>query len=408
MNERYYELKKKEAEIDAAASKARSSNDYYTLVQKLREQSQNFLDLAECCPPNEKGIYASRSKEFSEKAKRWQDLHPEAFANVNQASNGGVSSDEVRNFIVDSTSTSFDDVVGCEDIKSFVRTNYIKRFSPKYKLVFSDGRGGTLEKGMLLFGLPGTGKTLIARAISTEVDATFMYVKASDLKDRFVGETEKKIRGVYEEAAKLSKEKNKPTIIFIDEIETLIPSRSGEIQNHESSAVTEFLTVLDGFEKEKMANVITIAASNFPDKIDAAAIRPGRLGAWFRVDVPDAKLRESLIKKQFSSGYSFEAGAIDAIVKKTKGFSGADVVALCGRIKSSLADKGILAIDNGLSDSAVISASSTVTLNVAEKVMKVNNSSISQKSIIELAAFEKNYNFNSENGSILEFMSHLK
>ena len=400
----YFEIEKKFNEHYKAAQEARAKNDFYNMVLNLRKASQCLIDMAECAPYDKKGPLMDRSRNLLDMAKQCEEAHPECFANTNQSGN---SSGDTTAYVVSKTGTKFEDIIGCDDVKEFVVKQYIKRFSPKYKIVFANNRGGSLERGMLLFGLPGTGKTMMARAIATEVNANFIAIKGSDLKDRFHGETEKKIRKLYDDGADLAAKEGKPTIIFIDEIETLLPSRSGEVQNYESSAVTEFLTVLDGFEKEKMSNIITIGASNYPDRIDSAAIRPGRLGAWFRIDVPDAKLREMLIKKHFSEGYTFEGSTLSSLVKKTKGFSGADVVAICDRLKSKLADKGIDAVDKGCSDDDVLAASSVITSKDVKYVLDTNNSSISQRSIIELAAFERNYNFACANGGIVEFMDKL-
>lgn len=404
MSEKYLELERSFNRYYKAAQEARSKNDFYNLVKNLRDAAQCLIDMTEHCSTDKKGPLMERSRDLLDKAKQWQEAHPECFGNTNQSSNGKGDS---KKYVVSKTGTTFNDIVGCDDVKEFVTKQYIKRFSEKYSAVFADDRGGSLERGILLFGLPGTGKTMIARAIATEVNANFISLKASDLKDRFYGETEKKIREVYEDAAALAESDKKISIIFIDEIETLLPSRSSDVQNHESSAVTEFLTVLDGFEKEKMSKIITVAASNYPNRIDAAALRPGRLGAWFRVDIPPATLREKLIKKNFSKGYTFESGAMETAVKMTKGFSSADVVAICGRIKNSLADYGIAAVDKGLSKEEVIAKSSQVSVSVIEKVLKTSNSSISQTSILELAEFEKNYNYRSKNGGIVEFMKKL-
>ena len=105
---------------------------------------------------------------------------------------------------------------------------------------------------------------------------------------------------------------------------------------------------------------------------------------------------------------SFEAGAMAAIVKKTRGYSSADVVSLCEKIKSELSDRGIVAVDRNLGNDAVVRASSNITISVIELALKTSNSSISQNSIIELAAFEKNYNYACANGGIIEFMKNLK
>ena len=407
MNEKYSELKREFDQYYKQAQECRTKGDFYNLVVNLRNASQSLLDMTEHCPANERGSLLTRSRDLLDKAKQWQEAHPEAFANTNQATTGGRRAGKKKE-VVAKTGTTFADIVGCDDIKNFVIKQYIKRFDERYSLVFSEGRGGNLERGILLFGLPGTGKTMMARAIATEVDAHFVSVKGSDLKDRFYGETEKKIRELYEDAAAQAEKSKKIAIIFIDEVETLIPSRSSDVQNHESSAVTEFLTVLDGFEKEKMSKIITIAATNCPNKIDAAALRHGRLGAWFRVDIPNAELREKLVKNHFASGYTFEAGALAAIVKKTRGYSSADVVSLCEKIKSKLSERGIIAVDRNLGNDAILRASSNITASLVEYALKNSNSSISKDSIADIANFEKNYNYASENGGIVEFMNSLK
>ncbi len=377
--------------------------DYYNIVINLRAAANCQLQMAELATDVvEKYQYNERAKEYLKSAKKWESDHPEAFANTNQGGSGTTTAPKFTSN--PKTDTTFDDIVGCEDVKRFVKTQYIDRFSEKYQLVFANGRGGNLERGMLLFGLPGTGKTMIARAIANAVDADFIVVKASDLKDRFHGETEKKIQELYDNAA-LS---GKVTVIFIDEIETLIPSRSGtDIQNYEASAVTQFLAVLDGFDKEKVSNIITIAASNYPNRIDSAAIRPGRLGAWFRVDLPAASLRQTLFLKQFGEGYTMDKDAVQYVVQKTRGFSSADVVAICNRIKAKLVEKGMKAVDDGLSREQILSISSAIDMRTVEEVLKTSNSSVSKSAIVELAAFEANYNYKSSGGTLLEFMEKL-
>ena len=218
------------------AAEAKDKSDFYNLVINLRKAGDCMHEMGELSHDlGEKYKYQKRAQEYRQKADAWQSAHPEAFANTTQ---GPRQSKALKIESSGSTGTCFDDVVGCDDVKNFVRTEYIRRFKEKYKIVFADGRGGDLQRGLLLYGLPGTGKTMLARAIATEVEADFIAVKASDLKDKFYGDTEKKIQELYDQAA----EKGVLTIIFIDEIETLLPSRSGtDIQNYEASAVTQFL-----------------------------------------------------------------------------------------------------------------------------------------------------------------------
>ncbi|MGN1235672.1 MAG: AAA family ATPase [Christensenellaceae bacterium] len=410
---KYEELQRESDDALREANVAKEAGDFYTVVTLLRKAAACQLGMSDLVTaPDLKNRLVARSNDYLRMADAWQKLHPESFRGANQ--NGGRSGDRNSSSASASsvavqpagekTGTTFDDVRGCEDVKAFVRKQYIKRFDPRYSVVFSDGRGGALERGMLLFGPPGTGKTLIARAIATEVHASFIAVQASELKDSLVGETEKHIHALYERAAA---EADPLTIVFIDEIESLIPNRNGNVEDYEISAVNEFLQVLDGFHKEKAANVITIGASNFPDRIDPAAIRPGRLGAWFRVDVPNAALRGEFFDRQFASGYTLEAGVRDLLINRTKGYSGADVVAICDRVKSALTDEGIRAVDAGKSEAEVLRVCSVVSKRVAEQVASVSNSSISARSIEELALFEENYNFKCANGDIRSFMAHI-
>lgn len=399
MYEKYRELEAEFQKLYSDAQKAREKNDYYNLVIALRKAGQCQMDMLDVCPPDQRGPIMTRAKEFLNRAKAFEELHPECFGNTNQS---GGASDELKLDVVSKTNTTFDDIVGCEDVKNFVRMQYIKRFSDKYRVVFSDGRGGNLERGILLFGLPGTGKTMLARAICSEVNGTFISVKASELKNRFYGESEKKIRALYEEASKYPL-----TILFIDEIETLLPSRSGDLQNHEAATVTEFLTVMDGFEKEKMSNVITIAATNYPNKIDPAGLRTGRLSRWFRIDPPDRALREKLISRQFADGYVIENAALQTAAKGSKGFSSSDVVALCDCIKTVLSEAGVEAVDRGEDAEKVVHISSYVTCSAVDKALKTSNSSISEQSVREIALFEQNYNYVSPNGPIKTYMEKL-
>ena len=384
------------------AAEAKDKSDFYNLVINLRKAGDCMHEMGELSSDlGEKYKYQKRAQEYRQKADAWQSAHPEAFANTTQ---GPRQSKALKIESSGSTGTCFDDVVGCDDVKNFVRTEYIRRFDEKYKIVFADGRGGDLQRGMLLYGLPGTGKTMLARAIATEVKADFIAVKASDLKDKFYGDTEKKIQELYDQAA----EKGVLTIIFIDEIETLLPSRSGtDIQNYEASAVTQFLAVLDGFEKEKMSKIITIAASNYPGRIDPAAIRPGRIGKWFRVDLPDVELRKKLIQKRFEKGYTMEADALEYLARNTKGYSSADIVSLCNGLKSSISENGMDAVDKGYSEDMVLAISSKVVRDDAEKVLRTSNSSVSMTSVRELAKFEEDYNCKCAAGNIMEFMMKL-
>lgn len=403
-NRKYQELEASFHRHYSAAQEALEKKDFYTVVGSLKQASRCQLEMLDFCPTDQKGVIMERGQDLMAKAKELERLHPECFGNTHRADDG--KEGDLRFEVVEKTNTSFDDVVGCEDIKEYVRRDLVKRFMDRYRVVFSEGRGGKPGRGMLLFGLPGTGKTMIGRAMATELNCPFIYVRASDLKSRFYGQTEENVQRLYEEAARHCKNGG-CTVLLIDEAETLLADRSGNLQSFEASAVNQFLAVMDGFEKEKMQNVVTVICTNYPDKLDAAVLRPGRLGRWFRVDLPDRTLRRRLIRLQFAKGYTVDRDALDLAVEKTKGYNGSDVVDLCDRIKLLLSGNGMDAVDQGRPEREVVGLASHVTRDTVKEILKSSNSSVSQRSVDELARFEKNYNFTSPNGSVAEFMKNL-
>jgi transitional endoplasmic reticulum ATPase len=178
-------------------------------------------------------------------------------------------------------------------------------------------------KGILLFGPPGTGKTLLAKAVANESECNFIAVKGPELLSKWVGESEKGVREIFRKARQAS-----PSIIFFDEIDALVPKR-GTYQGSShvtESVVSQILTELDGMEELK--NVTILAATNRPDMLDDALLRPGRLERHIYVPAPDEESR----KKIFEVYMSGETGSIlandvdiDLLVKQSEGYVGADI-----------------------------------------------------------------------------------
>ena len=185
-------------------------------------------------------------------------------------------------------------------------------------------------KGFLLFGPPGTGKTLLAKAVANESECNFISVKGPELMSKWVGESEKGVREIFRKARLAS-----PSIIFFDEIDAIVPKRgSYEGSSHVTeSVVSQFLTELDGLEELK--NVIVIGATNRPDMIDPALMRPGRLEQHIFVPPPDADGRKQIFEVYLRevSGLLADDVKVDALVKATDGFVGADVEALVREAK---------------------------------------------------------------------------
>jgi len=183
-------------------------------------------------------------------------------------------------------------------------------------------------KGILLFGPPGCGKTLFASALVKEVGATFFQVSAADLLSKWYGESVQIIRRLFEVATE-----TEPSVIFLDEVDSLLPPRS-QIQHEESTRiVNQFLTELDGFRaKISDKRVVFISATNkLPDEMDPALMRPGRTDRILFVDLPDSAARESI----FEVILRVEDLAADIdyseLATITEGYSGADIRAICGR-----------------------------------------------------------------------------
>ncbi|MBT4870771.1 MAG: CDC48 family AAA ATPase [Candidatus Diapherotrites archaeon] len=174
-------------------------------------------------------------------------------------------------------------------------------------------------KGVLLYGPPGTGKTMLAKAIATESEANFISIKGPELLSMWVGESEKGIRKIFRRARQVA-----PCIIFFDEIDAIATKRgSGSGNNVSERVVNQLLTEVDGVEP--LHNVIFIAATNRPDLIDNALLRPGRIDKLIMVPAPDQKSREAILKVHTRNVKLDKGVIIKDLAVATQGFSGADL-----------------------------------------------------------------------------------
>jgi transitional endoplasmic reticulum ATPase len=179
-------------------------------------------------------------------------------------------------------------------------------------------------KGLLLYGPPGTGKTMIAKAVAATSEANFISIKGPELISKWVGESEKAIRETFRKARQAS-----PCVIFFDELDAVAPRRSGsEGDSHVTERViSQMLTELDGLEDLK--GVVVIGASNRPDIIDEALLRPGRFDRILEVPVPDKESRREILKIHTSKKpLDHDTVNIDKLVELTEGYTGADIAAM--------------------------------------------------------------------------------
>src|SRR3989344_4400397 len=182
--------------------------------------------------------------------------------------------------------------------------------------------GISAPKGVLLTGPPGTGKTLLAKAVATETDSHFYSIAGPEIMSKFYGESEKQLRDIFEKAAK-----NTPSIIFIDEVDSIAPKRGEGIDQTEKRIVAQLLTLMDGLKSR--GQLIVMAATNRPDDIDEALRRPGRFDRELRIDPPDEKGRKEILQIH-TRGMPLDKDVnFDELATRTIGYTGADIEVLC-------------------------------------------------------------------------------
>ncbi len=218
-------------------------------------------------------------------------------------------------FFGSKTKTTFADVAGIEEAKEELEeiVQFLK-FPSKFRKM-----GARIPKGILMVGPPGTGKTLLARAIAGEANVPFFHTSGSEFEEMLVGAGASRVRDLFAKAKKVA-----PALIFIDEIDAVARKRGTKINTGANEqTLNQILVEMDGFETSD--NVIVIAATNRPDVLDPAILRPGRFDRQIRVELPDADGRLEILKVHSKNKPLSNLVNLDNLAKKTVGFSGADL-----------------------------------------------------------------------------------
>jgi len=238
-----------------------------------------------------------------------------------QESEGGADANQW--VVKERPSIRFADVAGLDEVKEELRLKMIYPFEhPELAEKFGVRGGG----GVLLYGPPGTGKTMMAKATAGEIDATFFRVSSADLLSKWVGEAEQNIKKLFDAAAA-----EKRSIIFIDEIEALVPARKDEGSSVMQRVVPQILQGMEGFDKKASSSVLFMGATNVPWQLDPAVMRPGRFDDKILIPLPDLPARRRLLELSLSKRPLASAVDLDALAKRLEGYSGADIKYICDR-----------------------------------------------------------------------------
>lgn len=225
----------------------------------------------------------------------------------------------MREVFVEVPDIKWEDIGGLSTIKQELQEAV--EWPLKYLEVFTYA-DATPPKGILLYGPPGTGKTLMAKAAANESEANFISIKGPELLSKWVGESEKGVREIFRKARQAA-----PCIIFFDELDAIAPTRGDHGDSHVTERViSQFLTEMDGLEI--LTNVVVIGATNRPDIIDPALLRPGRFDRILYVPPPDRESRLQIIKIHTKKKPLAEDVNIEELADKTDGYTGADIASL--------------------------------------------------------------------------------
>ncbi len=240
---------------------------------------------------------------------------------IGQSGITSIGRSKAKEYNLDNPKVTFNDVAGVDEAKQELQevVDFLRRPDKYHKI------GARIPRGVLLVGAPGTGKTLMARAVAGEAGVPFFSISGSEFVEMFVGVGASRVRDLFDKAKALS-----PAIIFIDEIDAVGRRRGtglGNINDEREQTLNQLLVELDGFDEHQ--ETIVIAATNRPDVLDPALLRPGRFDRQVTVPLPDRRGRERILQIH-TKGLTLSSDVnLDTLARTTTGFSGADLANLC-------------------------------------------------------------------------------
>lgn len=302
--------------LSESVCSARLRREYRTQAASLQQMARQVREPASC----------------SDSAQRVGDAGDDEFT------------DRIRQLIVRSM-VSWNDVVGMDEIQKAVKETYVLALASQ-----RDEASGLPGANLLLYGPSGTGKTLLASAVSNGIDATFFCVSAGDLLSKWFGDSSRLIAALFAEARR-----KQPSVIFIDDFEVLVPDRSSDVSGPEARVLSQILVEMDGLRaKRNGAFVMTIAATNAPWRIDHAVL--SRFGRVVHVPLPDAKARAAIFDLHLRRKGYCSAATPEWLADRTHGYSGREIAQICAdmiRRMTARANPGLAdAADQGRASAA--------------------------------------------------------
>jgi transitional endoplasmic reticulum ATPase len=278
----------------------------------------------------------------------------------------GIEPSALREVFVEVPDVTWQDVGGLDDTQERLRETI--QWPLEYPEVFEE-MDVQAAKGVLLYGPPGTGKTLLAKAVANEAQSNFISIKGPELLNKYVGESEKGVREVFEKARA-----NAPTVVFFDEIDSI----AGQRGRHQGDSgvgervVSQLLTELDGLEE--LEDVVVVATTNRPDLIDPALVRPGRLDRHVHVPVPDEEGRRKIFEVHTRDKPLADDVDLDALARRTDGYVGADIEAVTREASMAATREFINSVDK---DEAATSVGNVrITMDHFEEALDEVNASV--------------------------------
>jgi len=295
------------------------------IIRPYLFKEEDPTKLASAC----EGIYYAQLETLLNKLEEKKEALTETMIkNISEESKKQIANNRVDScFVVEKPGVTFDQVIGLDSVIERIRTDFI--YPDKYPELFKNRRMKR-KKGLLLIGPPGNGKTLLGKAIATELDAVFLSIIVTNIKDMYVGVSESRIGDAFEEARR-----HHSSVLFFDEIDAIIPRREGNDNSHMNGVVAQFLAEMDGLVTHKQGSLLVIGTTNRPQNIDSAAFRPGRFDYKILVPLPNKEARKKIFYLYLNGGLIADIN-YTALAECTEGYSGADIAHICEQTESNL------------------------------------------------------------------------